>query len=101
MLSSDYSPQDKTNARHYRQLGLEPGAPMRDVEAAYWKFARELKGQPAMAPYNVAYEALARKAHPAIDKPGTAEPTTTPSAAKPTNGTRPARPPSKFGWPAL
>lgn len=99
MLRSDFSPQDQDNAKHYKQLGLEPGAPMRDVEAAYWRFARELKGRSAMTPYNTAYEALVNKARPPRTTPEVAK--AAPPAAKATNGTPPARPPSKFGWPPV
>lgn len=97
MPSSDVLQSDQSNAKHYKQLGLEPGATMRDVEAAYWRFARELKGQAAMAPYNAAYEALVSKArHPANDAEVT-QPESAP-AAKATPA-RPVRPPSKLGWP--
>jgi len=99
MPSSDYSPQDQTNARHYKQLGLEPGAPMRDIEAAYWRFARELMGQSAMAVYNTAYETLASSARPPVDRPEIIQPTPAPMASE--GEPPPVRPPSKFGWPAL
>lgn len=82
----------------YVQLGLEPGATMHEVEAAYWRFAHELRGQSAMAPYNKAYEALAASAAPAaIEAPPTPAP---PQAAAPKEETVVPRPPSKFGWPA-
>lgn len=86
---------DENNARHYKQLGLEPGAPMRDVEAAYWKFARTLKGQAAMAPYNTAYEALVNRNRPPT-KVETKEPESAPAEAA---APRAVRPPSKLGWP--
>lgn len=85
--------------RHaYAQLGLELGATMREIETAYWRFARELRGQAAMAPYNEAYEALVNnarlRANGGRQAPAAAQQTATPPA------TLVARPPSKFGWPA-
>lgn len=99
MLNSDYSPPDHNKAKHYKQLGLEPGSPMRDVEAAYWKFARELKGQAAMAPYNTAYEALTTRGPAPTNAPEAALPPTAP--AKPLTTPQPERPPSKFNWPPV
>ena len=85
--------------RHsYAQLGLELGATMREIETAYWRFARELKGQAAMAPYNAAYEALVNSVRPRANGGGQA-PAAPQEAAKPP-ATLVARPPSKFGWPA-
>jgi hypothetical protein len=80
------------------QLGLGPGATMREIEAAYWCFARELKGQTAMAPYNEAYEALVNSvrshANGARHAPAAPQEAATPPA------TLAERPPSKFDWPA-
>ena len=101
MLSSDYSPKDQNKAQYYQQFGLAPGAPMRDVEAAYWKLARELKGQSAMAAYNAAYEALVSRSPAPIATPDGAPPTEAPTAAKPVTVTQPERPPSKFNWPPV
>ncbi len=97
MPSSDSLQYDQTNARYYKQLGLEPGAAMRDVEAAYWRFARELKGQSAMAPYNDAYEALVSKARRPTDDAELTQPTPAPAVQE--KATRAVRPPSKLGWP--
>jgi hypothetical protein len=95
MPVSEYSTQDKS--RHYKQLGLEPGAAIRDVEAAYWKFARELRGQAAMASYNAAYEALVSKPQrtpaPDVMQPESA---VSPATQDPPPETRP----SKFNWQA-
>ena len=98
MPSSDSLLQDQNNARHYKQLGLEPGATVRDIEAAYWQIARELKAQPAMAAYNDAYEALVSKAQ----RPTNAAEFTqaAPAPAATANADRAVRPPSKLGWPA-
>ena len=85
-------------AGSYRQLGLAPEASMREIEAAYWRFARELKGQSAMGPYNDAYEALTSRARPRrLDAPATP---IVPQETAPEAVTPAARPPSKFGWPA-
>ena len=81
---------------------------MHEVEAAYWRFARELKGQSAMAPYNQAYEALAGRVRPRqSDPPATPiVPEEAPQAEAAQAEVAPekiapvARPPSKFGWPA-
>jgi hypothetical protein len=71
---------------------------MHDIEAAYWRVARELKGQAAMAPYNDAYEALVRRAPRPRDKPELTEATPAPAAT--VKEVQAARPQSKFGWPA-
>lgn len=88
----------------YLQLGLEPGASMRNVETAYWRFARELRGQPAMTPYTAAYEALASRGGSRVNEARSAAPS---APAAPTAPTAPAETPpaqsrlvSKFGWPA-
>jgi hypothetical protein len=88
-------PSDNKMRDYYSRFGLEPEASIRDVEAAYWRVARELKGQAAMAPFNEAYEALVNRGKPrALDVP---EPEATidekADAASP-------RSPSKFGWPS-
>ena len=88
---------DQGKARYYKQLGLEPGAPRREVEAAYWRFARELKGQAAMAPYNEAYEALVAKAPVPADDPEPSQQPVAPAADK--SEAQSLRPPSKLGWP--
>ena len=82
----------------YLQLGLEPGATMREIEAAYWQFARELRGQAAMAPYSKAYEALVTRAKPPAQD--TRQDTPAPPAAAQEQDTPAACPPSKFGWPS-
>jgi len=82
----------------YARLGLEQGAPMRAIEAAYWRFAHELKGQRALTPYTEAYEALVNKA-----KPRSAEAESVPaSPTEPGRKNKPSStgPGSKFGWPA-
>ena len=99
---SQTNPQEPVDPRKVRdsyvQLGLEPGASMHDVETAYWRFARELRGQPAMTPYTAAYEALATR--------GGARVNDTRSAAPPAPAAPAETPPpqstiaSKFGWPA-
>ncbi len=81
----------------YVQLGLEPGATMHEIEAAYWQFARELRGQGAMAPYNYAYEALVHGARTRAKEAGP-EPAV-PQEAVQEQATLVVRPPSKFGWP--
>jgi curved DNA-binding protein CbpA len=82
----------------YLQLGLTPEATMHEIEAAYWRFARELRGQAAMAPYTRAYEALVNRTKPRpIDARGA--PAAPPEAAQKPY-TLAARPPSKLGWPA-
>ena len=97
--SDSLEQDDPRKMRHsYAQLGLELGATMREIETAYWRFARELKGQAAMAPYNEAYEALVNSVRPRANGGGQA-PTAPQEAAKPP-ATLVARPPSKFGWPA-
>lgn len=88
---------------YYVQLGLEPGATMHEIETAYWEFARKLRGQGAMAPYNEAYEALvdsarthasgARQAPEPSEEPGQQREPAQEQAAPA------ARPLSKFGWP--
>ena len=94
--SLDHPDSRKTNDA-YAQLGLEPGASIREIEAAYWWFARELRGQPSLAPYTAAYEALVSRVSPRRTDVQPA-----PSAL----ATPPAVPPrksalvSKFGWPA-
>jgi hypothetical protein len=82
----------------YAQLGLELGATMREIETAYWRFARDLRGQPAMAPYNEAYEALVDNVRPRANGGGQA-PAAAQETAKPVASPI-VRPPSKFGWPA-
>ena len=81
----------------YVQLGLDAGATMREIETAYWQFARELKGQAAMTPYTAAYEALVNRVKPQAND------------ARPAPATLPEIPrkhitviasPSKLGWPA-
>lgn len=82
---------------YYTQLGLEPGAPMRDIEASYWRFARALRGQAAMAPYTAAYEGLVNRVAPRRDVTPAAP------AAEATVASPPSRKStlvSKFGWPA-
>lgn len=97
MPSSDVLQSDQNNAQYFKQLGLEPGATMRDVEAAYWRIARELKAQRAMAPYNDAYEALVSKARRPADDAELTQPTPAPAAMA--TAPRAVRPPSKLGWP--
>jgi hypothetical protein len=94
--------QEHTDPRKMResyvQLGLEPGASMRDIETAYWQFARELRGQSAMKPYTEAYEALAsRITHRVNDVRATAPPAPAATAEIPQAQNTHA---SKFGWPA-
>ncbi len=79
------------------KLGLEPGATMPEIETAYWRFARELKGQLAMAPYNQAYEALASRAKPRANDARLA-PAAQPEA--PPKQITLVASPSKLGWPA-
>jgi hypothetical protein len=79
------------------QLGLEPGATMREIETAYWRFARELKGQAAMAPYTAAYEALVNNVKPRANDARRAP--AAPPEAPPKQITLVASP-SKLGWPA-
>lgn len=83
--------------KSYAQLGLEQGAPMRDIETAYWRFARELRGQGAIAPYTEAYEALVNSVKPkAIDAgPTPAGPAETKRRFMPNSSSAG----SKFGWP--
>lgn len=97
MPSSDSLQHDQNKARYYKQLGLDPGATMRDVEEAYWRVARELKGQAAMAPYNGAYEALVSKARRPADGAELRQPTPAPAATE--KAVPAVRPPSKLGWP--
>jgi hypothetical protein len=94
----EHSVPDKILDASYLQLGLQPGATMLEIEAAYWQFARELRGQAAMAPYNEAYEALANRAKP---RPTGAR-SALPAAAEGPQKTITVVPssPSKFGWPA-
>lgn len=82
----------------YAQLGLEQGATMRDVETAYWRFAGELRGQPALAPYTEAYEALVNSVRPRANdaRPAPAIPAETPQKITPV----PLPAGSKLGWPA-
>jgi len=80
------------------QLGLGLEATMREIETAYWRFARELKGQTAMAPYNEAYEALVNSVRSHAD--GARLAPAAPQAAATPPATLVARPSSKFGWPA-
>ncbi len=96
--NADSLQQDQTKLRYYKQLGLAPGATMHDIEAAYWRVARELKGQAAMVPYNDAYEALVKRAPIPTETPEPTEPTPAPAAMK--KEKRAVRPPSKLGWPA-
>lgn len=95
--SDSLEQSDQRKRDSYVKLGLEPGATMREIETAYWRFARELKGQSAMAPYNDAYEALVNRVKPRAND------------ARPAPAARPEAPqkritlvasPSKFGWPA-
>ena len=81
----------------YQQLGLEPGATMREIETAYWDFARKLRGQAAMAPYSAAYEALVNSVRPPAHA---AQQTPVTQDAVPAQDTLVPRPPSKFGWPS-
>ena len=99
MTQSNSPERDERKMRDsYVQLGLEPGATMRDIETAYWKFAAELRGQSAMAPYNEAYEALVNRVRPRTnDEP---QAPAAPQEAVQEQATLPERPPSKFGWPA-
>lgn len=87
---------DSIQDDYYQRLGVNPQAELREIEAAYWGFARELRGQGAMAPYNEAYEALAnserRRNYDAKRVPA-------PSAAAPKEGPPAPSPSSKFGWP--
>ena len=85
--------------RHsYLQLGLEPGATMHEIETAYWRFARELRGQAAMAPYSAAYEVLVNRNQPPSSDATRAPDPPQEVVRKPY--TLVARPPSKLGWPA-
>jgi hypothetical protein len=86
----------------YAQLGLEPGAPMRDIEAAYWRFAAQLKGQAAMKPYTDAYQALVDRSAPrrADALPAAPEPPAAPNVPLPDAQTKPAAG-SKFNWPPV
>lgn len=70
---------------------------MRDIEAAYWRFARELRGQPAMAPYTAAYEALVNRVTP---RPNAASPAPSETPTQPALPPEKSTPVSKFGWPA-
>lgn len=91
-------PDPRSMREFYTQLGLEPGATMRDIEAAYWRFARELRGQRAMSPYTAAYEALVQGVKPRSNdaRPGPAAPAESPQKQI----TVVSSAPSKFGWPA-
>ena len=91
------SPRDNGSPemrRAYKQLGLQVGATMHEIEAAYWQFARDLRGQAAMAPYNDAYQMLVQRGKPPADD---AQQTTVPPQAD-AEATAAERPPSKFGW---
>ena len=81
----------------YVQLGVEPGAAMRDIEAAYWRSARELRGQPALAPYTAAYEALVSRVAP---RRGVVPPALSVAEATAAPPTKASTAVSKFGWPA-
>ena len=70
---------------------------MRDIETAYWRIARELKGQRAMAPYNEAYETLVNSVAPRANN--TEPPQDGPQAAPQEEEPLVVRPPSKLGWP--
>lgn len=82
----------------YAKLGLQPGARMRDIESAYWKVAKELKGQPALTPYTEAYEALVNSVKPRVSEapPEPLPPEEAPKELPPESSS----PGSKFGWPA-
>jgi hypothetical protein len=82
----------------YQQLGVEPGASMRDIEASYWRIAGELKGQAAMAPYTKAYETLVNSVRPSANAAPEAPDAASDIAAE--SEPPPERPPSKFGWPS-
>ena len=101
MPQSDSPEQDdpRKMRQSYAQLGLELGSTMREIENAYWRFARELKGQAAMAPYNEAYEALVKRVRPRANDEGQA-PAAPQEAAEPPATPVAPHPPSKFGWPA-
>jgi curved DNA-binding protein CbpA len=88
---------DSIHDDYYQRLGVSPEADLREIEAAYWAFARELRGQAAMAPYNEAYEALASsERRRAYDAKRDAQ---KPAAEAPQAPTPPPAP-SKFGWSA-
>ena len=69
---------------------------MREIETAYWRFARELGGQSGMAPYTKAYETLVTNVRPP-QRDAPADPAATPDA--PQEDSMTTRPTSKFGWP--
>lgn len=99
-LQTDPVEPEVTNVMRaaYLQLGLEPGASMREIETAYWGFARKLRGQSAMAPYSAAYEELVNSARPPAN--GARQAPAIPQEAAPAPEILDPRPPSKFGWPA-
>jgi curved DNA-binding protein CbpA len=47
----------RSDPDYYKLLGVDPDVGLRDIEAAYWRFARTLRGA-EMASYNRAYEVL-------------------------------------------
>jgi len=98
MPESTEQPSNSTVNASYQQLGVEPGASMRDIEASYWRIAGELKGQAAMAPYTKAYETLVNSVRPNAGVAPSA-PDAGPDVA-PENEPATERPPSKFGWPS-
>jgi curved DNA-binding protein CbpA len=100
------SPFQSVPNDYYQLLGVASDAEVREIEAAYWQFARTLRGQAGMAPYNKAYEVLAnserRRAYDA-DRVAPPPPASeeAPSAAPPLKDVaRTEPPPTKFGWPA-
>ncbi len=96
-INSLEQPDSPKMSDSYAMLGLKPGASMRDIETAYWQFARELRGQPAMAQYTAAYEALASRITPRANDARLLP------AAQPANAKKQitlVASPSKLGWPA-
>lgn len=89
---------DSREMHELAQLGLQRGATMRDIETAYWGFARDMRGQAGIAPYTQAYEALVNRVKTRVSEAPQAPTTTqeTPDEVVPTS----LSPGSKFGWPA-
>ena len=85
---------------YYHLLGVEPEAELREIEAAYWGFARVLRGQSAMAPYNEAYEVLANGERRRTYDADRVAPSPPPPPPVVEDVAEPDPPSTKFGWPA-
>jgi DnaJ-class molecular chaperone len=83
----------RSDPDYYKLLGVDSEAGVRDIEAAYWRFARSLRG-PEMASYNRAYEVLTnneRRLQYDAERAGTRRTATDTPAREPVS--------SRQGWP--